>query len=230
MQLRCLIIDDEPLAHQVILQYCEDVPYLQVVGQCYRAMEAVDLLKTTEIDLIFLDIQMPKITGLEMLKIIDQSPQVIITTAFAEYALESYDLSVCDYLLKPFSLGRFMAATEKALKVHQLKYSSKEAKEKTLFIKSEKKLVRVQISDIYYLEAYGNYVKVWLQSDYLLTPTTLTQIAAELDGSFIQSHKSYLVHKHKMDYIEGNTIKMTNGKSVPLSKHYKADFVAKCQQ
>lgn len=227
MKLRSLIIDDEPLAHKVILEYAKEVSYLEIVEQAYLPTEALEILKEKEIDLIFLDIQMPKLNGLEMLRLVDNPPQVIITSAYQDYALESYELKVCDYLLKPFRLDRFLKATEQALENHKTKQIAKPSDEQHLFVKSEKRLVQVNKDDIYYLESYGNYVKIWMESDFLLTAKTLSSFEKELEGgSFYKIHKSYLINKSKIGFVEGNMLTMKNKVQLPVSKNYKSGFLA----
>ena len=162
MKLKALIIDDEPLAHKVILEYAKDVSFIEIVGQCYLATEALTLMKSQEVDLLFLDINMPKIKGLDFLRTLSQKPIVIITSAYQEYALESFELEVCDYLLKPFRFDRFLKATNRAYELSQLKNApqtpistSKEIASddsNRLFIKSDKRLIQINISDIFYLE------------------------------------------------------------------------------
>lgn len=233
MQLRALIIDDEPLAHKVIIEYAKDLPALLIAGQCYSATEAMPLLSRESIDLLFLDIHMPKISGLELLKTLHHQPSVIITSAHEGYALESFELNVCDYLLKPFSYTRFLKAINKALEWQGLKKGSPPASsspthqvaaaDPTLFIKVDKRLIQVMPDDIYYLESYGNYVKVWLEKNFHLTLRTLSSFEDQLDTSrFIRIHKSFMVNKSFIDYIEGNLIIMRNGQRLSVGKNFRS--------
>lgn len=230
MSLRCLIIDDEPLAHDVILAHLDDIPFLQVVGQCYRATDAFDFLSKNEVDLIFLDIRMPKLSGLDFIRTLKQKPIIIITSAFEEYALESFDLDVCDYLLKPFRFDRILKAANRALEIHQLKNQrkqvhgepNKQLKEDHIAIKSDKRHIIIKLNELLYLESLGNYVKVWKDSEFLLTPRTLTSFEDQLPKEvFIRVHKSYIVHKRFVHYLEGNMIILKNGTQVPIGKNYK---------
>lgn len=226
MKLKCLIVDDEPLAHNIIVEYAKELPYIEIVEQAYLPMVALQVLKERTIDLIFLDIQMPKMNGLEMLQISDTKAEVIITSAYEEYALKSYDLNVCDYLLKPFRFDRFVQATEKALTNHKLKQSTIENHNKVLILKSGKRFVQVVIDDIQYLESYGNYVKVWTTDNFVLTPKTLISLEGLLpDNQFVKIHKSFIVNKDKIDFLEGNTIKLKNGMQLHVSKNYKQEFL-----
>ncbi|MFA6275329.1 MAG: LytTR family DNA-binding domain-containing protein [Pedobacter sp.] len=231
MSLRCLIIDDEPLAHEVILEYSKDIPFLEICGQCYRATEAFEFLSSTEIDLIFLDIRMPKLNGLDFLRTLQHKPLVIITSAYEEYALESFDLAVCDYLLKPFRFERFLKAVNRALESYNLKnqvskptipLQSVANDDEQISIKSDKKHVLLKLSDIYYLESLGNYVKVWGDLNFLLTPRTLSSFEEQLpDESFIRIHKSFILNKKFVHYMEGNTIFLKNNQQIPIGKNYR---------
>ncbi len=230
MSLRCLIIDDEPLAHDVILTHLEDISFLQCVGQFYRATDALDFLSKNEVDLIFLDIRMPKLSGLDFIKTLTHKPIIIITSAFEEYALESFDLDVCDYLLKPFRFDRLLKAANRALAIHQLKNQSKPVQLDTvatleddyMAIKADKKVILIKLNEIFYLESLGNYVKVWKDNEFILTPRTLTSFEEQLPTTqFIRIHKSYILNKRLMNYLEGNMIILKNGVKLPIGKNYK---------
>ncbi|RPE08057.1 DNA-binding response regulator [Chitinophaga lutea] len=233
MSLRCLIVDDEPLAHDIILQYMADVPFLEKAGQCYRVAEALELLSRQPVDLIFLDIRMPRLTGLDLLKTLQQRPMVIITSAYEEHALESFDLDVVDYLLKPFRFERFLKAVNRALALHNLKKQVNQPapanptaapamEPAQIYIRSDKKQIQVSLADILYLESVGNYVKVWNTQRYLLTPGTLSGFETRLPAdTFIRIHKSYILNKSFVHYIEGNTIRLKNGTELPLGKNYR---------
>jgi DNA-binding LytR/AlgR family response regulator len=226
MKLNCLIVDDEPLAHNVIIEYAKDVDYLSITGQAYLPTVAMQLLKEQTIDLIFLDIQMPRLNGLEMLRLIEDKPEVIITSAYEEYALESYDLQVCDYLLKPFRFDRFLQATEKALQNHKLRSKPFAAQSDKLLIKVDKKLMNVSGDEIIYIKSYGNYVKVHTEHQCLVTARTLSSFIDELSsGDFCQIHKSYLINKHHMRYVEGNEVTMIKDIKLPISKNYKGGLI-----
>jgi DNA-binding LytR/AlgR family response regulator len=231
MSLRCLIVDDEPLAHGVITEYAKDIPFISVTGHCYRATEALDFLSKQQVDLIFLDIRMPKLNGLDFLRTLQHKPLVIITSAYEEYALESFDLAVCDYLLKPFRLDRFLKAINRALEFYNLKKQTGNQieAEKTepknngqISIKVDKKHILIKIDEIQYLESLGNYVKVWKNHEFLLTPRTLGSFEDQLSTDFIRIHKSFILNKKYVDYLEGNTIVLKNGQQVPIGKNFKS--------
>lgn len=236
--LKSLIIDDESLAHKIILAYTKDIPFIEIVGQCHLATEALTILNKQPIDLIFLDINMPKIKGLDFLRTLKNPPLVIITSAYEEYALESFELDVCDYLLKPFRFDRFLKAVNKAQELYQFKQQettanpvdstqetqSSEASNQ-LFIKADKRLINLELSEIYCLESYGNYVKVWLKDQFHLTPKTLTSFEEKLPTSdFYRIHKSFIINRKFIDYLEGNFLLIKNGKQLPIGKNHRADF------
>jgi len=223
--LKCLIVDDEPLAHDVIVDYAAELSYLDIVAQAYRPLKAIEILKEQEIDLIFLDIQMPKLNGLEMLALLEQRPQVIITTAYEEYALKSYEFDVADYLLKPFRLDRFIQAVEKA-KNNFDQATNHKTEVNHLLIKSDKRLIKVNPDDIQYIESYGNYIKIWIGSEAILSAQTMTRFISQISKQqFFKIHKSFVVNKDQFTYIEGNSLHMKNGKTLAISKNYKQDFL-----
>lgn len=240
--LRALIIDDEPLAHRVILKYAEDLPFLDIVGQCYRAVEAYPILQSEKIDLLFLDINMPRIKGLDFLRTLEHPPRVIITSAYEEYALEGYELRVADYLLKPFGFERFVRAVTAVQRslvpstapVRQAQgppagapsgksaLSAAETEAEELFVKVDKKHLRVNLGELDFLESYGNYVKLWTGGKNHLVPRTLTSFAEELPLNFVRVHKSYIVNRQRIDFVEGALIALIGGKTVPVGKSYRS--------
>lgn len=216
--IKAIIIDDEPLAHKVILQYVEDLNDIEIVGQCYIATEAYKILNEVKVDLIFLDINMPKLKGLDFLRTLEKRPQVIVTSAYEEYALEGYELQVSDYLLKPFRFDRFV----KAIRIARNKiFKDTKKGSPNIFLKVDKRHIQVNVSEIQYLESYGNYVKVWLESEFLLTPRTLSSFESELQDDFFRIHKSYIVKRSFISSIEGNIVTMKNGNQVTVGKNYK---------
>jgi len=244
--MRALIIDDEPLAHKVILQYAADVPFLEIVGQCYKATEAYALLEREKIDLLFLDINMPRLKGLDFLRTLERPPRVIITSAYEEYALEGYELRVADYLLKPFRFERFLRAVTAvktslapsdpspapirqaqgppaAAPATLASPAAEAAKPGELFIKVDKRHLRLAYADLQLLESYGNYVKIWTGGRYHLTARTLSSFADELPAQFVRVHKSYLVNKRQIDYVEAAMIVLHGGKTVPIGKNYRQE-------
>jgi len=243
MKITALIIDDEPLAHDVIITFTQEIPFLEVVGQCYSATQALTYLANHKVDLIFLDIQMPMMTGIELLKVMHNKPQVIITSAYEKYALQGYEFDVADYLLKPFRYDRFIQATSKVFKRlsgqvcrddmnernqrNELKGATQEVSQTKanpdhIFIKVDRKQVQLALVDISCLESYGNYVKVWRGGNSLLTPKTLTSFAETLPmDQFIRIHKSVIVQVAYIDYIEGNRLYLKGGQIFSIGKQNK---------
>jgi len=227
--LKAIIVDDEPLAHEIILDYLADIPFVEVVAQCYLATQALNYISENQVDLLFLDVNMPKLSGLELLKVLTNKPQVIITSAYQEYALESFELDVCDYLLKPYRYDRFLKAINKAHEQVKLQGLSTEPctevdnEEQTIFIKVDKKLIQLNLAEIVFFEAYGNYVKVWLNETVYLTPRTLSSFEEQLadNQAFIRVHKSFIIQKSKIDFIEASVITMNNQQHVAIGKNYK---------
>ena len=226
LPLNCLIVDDEPLAHNVIINYANDLDYIEISAQAYRPTEALKILRSTPIDLMFLDIKMPKMSGLEMLRISSSHPLVIITSAYEEYALEGYELNVCDYLLKPFRFERFVQACQKAWDQLRVSKHSNENTRRYFVVKSDKRFIRIAEEEIIFIESYGNYVKLWLGEHFVVTPRTLSSFMKDLpESSFFKIHKSYLINISHIQYVEGNSVKMANDRLLPISKNYKPAFL-----
>lgn len=230
MKLQCLIIDDEPLAHKVIGKYAADLPHVEIVGSAHSAMEAMSMLGKQSIDLIFLDINMPRIQGLDFLRTLPNPPMCIVTTAYKEFALEGYELKVIDYLLKPIAFERFFQAVNRALEQKQLLIGQAHAElprgevkteEATLFLKEDRKVHQVRVKEIDYLESYGSYVKVHVSGSTIITLDRLTNFEAKLKShQFIRIHKSYLVPVDRIELIEGNEL-VVSGKRLPIGAVYR---------
>jgi len=221
-----IIIDDEHVAHDIIKGYCDKLPNMQLTKHCYDAFEALDYLREKPIDLIFLDLNIPKLKGFEFLRTLPHAPKVIVTTAYTEYAVEGYELEIADYLLKPFSFERFLKAVNKALHSKSHLTSASRPPETNdsgrIFLRNEKKYVQVAIGDILFIEAAGNYSKVVLVDNSILIREKLSNMLAMLpDDGFIQVHKSFLVAKSQIKFIEGNTIRIADA-TIPIGKFYKA--------
>lgn len=223
MIVNCIIVDDEPIAREILKTYIEQVPYLNLVAECSDAFEAMQFVNKQQVDLVILDINMPRLSGLEMLRTLKKYPAIIITSAYPEYALEGFELSVTDYLLKPFSFPRFVQATEKV--IHQSQHAdhaaSQPEKEAFLMVKSDKKLVKVFLSDITYVEAYGNYIFIYHQGERIMSKQTLTQFEEQLPAAgFVRIHRSYIVSLRAVKYLEGNEVCIGN-KKLPVGKVYR---------
>ncbi|MCF8272702.1 MAG: LytTR family DNA-binding domain-containing protein [Flavobacteriaceae bacterium] len=219
-----LIIDDEPIAHDIIKGYCDLLPNMKLAEQCYDAIEALDYLRSNKVDLIFLDLNMPKLKGFDFLKTLPNSPKVIVTTAYKEYALAGYELNIIDYLLKPFSFERFLKAINKATHLKsdssQLK-ATNNGEDQYVFLYSDKKHVQVKLNDILFVEAAGNYCKVVLIENQILIREKISDVLEMLSPEkFIQIHKSYIVSKENIEAVEGNRIQI-KGHQIPIGKLYK---------
>lgn len=220
--LNCIVADDEPIARQIIESYIAEISYLSLEASCTNAFEVMEVLQQQSVDILFLDINMPKLSGLSLLKTILQKPHVIITTAYPEYAVEGFELSVTDYLLKPFSLERFLQAV---LKVKDKTKSiavlpKEEVSSKSLFVKSDKKLVKLELDEINHIEAYGNYIKIFTKV-MVLTPHTLTEFLEKLPNNFLRIHKSFVINFDKLKLIDGNQIILENDTKLPIGKSYR---------
>ncbi|WP_378173870.1 LytR/AlgR family response regulator transcription factor [Aquimarina sp. SS2-1] len=222
--VRCLIADDEPIARQIIENYCKEIPYLEVVASCKNAFEVMGFLQQNTVDLMFLDINMPKLSGIGLLKTLQQKPYVIITTAYPEYAVESFELSVLDYLLKPFSLERFLQAVSKIQQKSTAPANpvviAKKKSPQSIYVKSDKKIIKLDLETINYIEAYGNYIKIYTDQ-MILTPVTLSDFLEKLSNNFIRIHKSFVVNFNKLKLIDGNQMVLQNDSKLPISKSYR---------
>lgn len=234
--IKCLVVDDEELARRLVISYCERLPHLEVVGQAANPIEAMQLLKAREVDLLFLDIQMPEMTGTEMLRILRRPPAVVLTTAYSNYALESYDLDVVDYLLKPFSFERFLRAVNKA--EDSLRQSPERRQEAPTpataplpdiapaaaptfqLVKSEHKVFRIPHPDILYVESAREYVIYHTPKGKTMALGSLKKLEEELPANFIRIHKSYIVARDKVEVLEGNMLRVGE-KSLPIGASYR---------
>jgi DNA-binding LytR/AlgR family response regulator len=222
MTLQCIIIDDEPLARTGLKEYIQDVEFLQLAGEFDNPMKAIDTLMQQKIDLIFLDIQMPRMTGLEFLKSLAQPPLVIFTTAYPQYAVEGFELNAIDYLLKPFSFERFWKAVIKAKSLRepasQPVAAAAGAEPDYFFIKSDNKLVKIKYDEILFIEALQNYVAVHTTEKKYITYLTFRSIEEYLPaGRFVRTHKSFIVAAAKVESIEGNDIRIGQH-HIPISR------------
>ena len=219
MSINCLAIDDEPLALDVIEEYVNKVPFLNLIGKFTNPVEATAELHKGRIDLIFLDIQMPDLTGLEFLNTLERKPAVIFTTAYDEYALESYDFNTIDYLLKPISFDRFMKAVNKAQEL--LSSGADAAENKFIFIKSDYKIHKIATDDIAYIEGYKDYVRIYTPEKRFVTRESMKNMEAMLSKDrFLRIHRSYIISIDKFSAIEGNMIILGEEK-LPIGKSYK---------
>jgi len=224
MKINCIIVDDEPLARKGLKEYINDVDFLNLVGEFDNAVKATDILSKENVLLLFLDIQMPKITGLDFFRSLKQAPPVIFTTAYPQYALEGFDVNALDYLVKPISFDRFLKAALKAKEYYEIRKEN-EAKttsnEEYFFVKADNKLVKIFFNEILFVEALQNYVTIHTATKKYITYLTFKSVEEYLpQGAFIKTHKSYIVSAAKIDSIEGNDIRIKEY-HVPISRNEK---------
>ena len=228
--MRCIAVDDEKLVLDLLVDNINQVPYLQLVKACRNAMEAIEILQLEKIELIFLDIQMPKLSGLQFIQSLQQPPMVILITAYEKYALESYNLNVVDYLLKPVPLERFLKACNKAKKLFDLGKEKplveKEQSADHIFINVEYTLVKILFSDILFIEGLKDYIKIHLahSSKPILTKMSLKGMEEKLPaGKFVRVHKSYIVAADKITIIKRDLVYLGNNE-IPVSDFYKENL------
>ncbi|MDR0195338.1 MAG: LytTR family DNA-binding domain-containing protein [Myroides sp.] len=224
--LKCLVIDDEPLARRAIIEYINKVDFLQASESCASALEAQELIENNTYDLMFLDINMPYLTGIDFLESIKQPPLVIFTTAYSEYALEGYRLQVVDYLLKPIAFNRFYQAAIKAKELFTLRNSARlEVADNSVFVKHEDSYVKIEWSDIVYIEAMQNYIKLHLKDRCLIIHQTMVAIEELLPkDQFYRIHKSYLINITHIDSITGNRVQIKKVE-LPISRMRKESLL-----
>ena len=227
MSMNCLIIDDEPLSRDVIRNYVNDHPDLQLEAECKDAFEAMAVLEKSKVELIFLDINMPKLSGINFYKSLNQKPLVIFTTAYPEFAVEGFELDAVDYLLKPFSFERFIKAVNKAK--GKVAAPEKETSD-YIMLKADKKMYRTAYDDILYFESLGDYVKVHTKDRVLIIAGTLKKLLVELPESrFLRTHKSYIISMAQVEYIEGNQIKIGEH-MVSIGQAYREEVMNRLKQ
>lgn len=227
MTLRCLIVDDEPIARSILEKYVAKTPMLNLAGSLDNALDVISQLSTGSIDLMFLDINMPEFTGIDLLKSMRNPPAVIITTAYAEYGAESYEYEVVDYLMKPIPFDRFLKAVQKVIISTEMSnqlYILEDKSAPFLFLKEDHLTHKVLLQDIQHVQAYGNYIKIYLPEKVLMVRKTISELENESAGRLIRIHKSYLINPQHMVSTEGNEVLMPQQQRLPIGKVYKKDF------
>lgn len=231
MSYRCLIVDDESLALRLMEDHVSKVPGLEIVGKCRHALEALQVLQREEIDILFLDIQMPDLTGVELIKILKHKPAIILTTAYAEYALEGYQLEVVDYLLKPIALDRFLQAVRKAQEWVDLRKQAPSVPQTTkpdhFFVKSDYKQMRINYADVTHVEGLREYVSIYAGGKRIVTLETMKNMEQLLPSDlFMRVHKSYIVNTSLIKSINGNQIELGEIR-IPLGKVFRAQVLGR---
>lgn len=227
MKYQCLVVDDEPIAQQIIEKYISQIDALHLVGKCSNAFEALNVLHQTQIDILFLDIKMPSFSGLDMLKTLENKPKVIFTTAFSEFGVESYEYGIVDYLLKPIPFERFLKAVNKILMPKNLEFPTEKitSENEFIFFKADKKIHKFYFKEILFFEGSGNYVKIHTEKE---PPLMVLEKLSELDkklskNQFLRVHKSFIVNVSHIQQIEGNMLKIKD-QIVTVSQSYKQNL------
>jgi DNA-binding LytR/AlgR family response regulator len=233
MKINCIIIDDEPLARKGLREYIADVEFLQLLGEFDNPVKAMDLLAKEEVQLLFLDIQMPKISGLDFFKTLKYAPPVIFTTAFPQHALEGFELNALDYLVKPVSFERFLKAAIRAKEYYEVRQKNSmegatgTAMPEYFFIKADGKLVKINYDDILFVEALQNYVVIQTREKKYITYLTFKAVEDYLPSNrFIKTHKSYIISASRVDSIEANDIRIGQH-HIPISRNLKDEVMEK---
>jgi DNA-binding LytR/AlgR family response regulator len=227
--IACIAIDDEPLALKQIVQYIEKTPFLSLMEQFESALQAISFLQENEVDLMFVDIDMPDLSGMEFVKSLNNPPGIIFTTAFSEFAVEGFRVDAIDYLLKPIGYSDFLKGAEKAkerIKPKAIESSHIESNEKFLFIKSEYKILRIVLSDIKYIESMREYLRIYIENQQpVMTLMSMKKMEGFLpDNDFMRVHRSFIVNLNKITVVERNRIVFDNKVYVPVSEQYKSKF------
>lgn len=226
LRIKCIITDDEPFARKGLQGYIQQIDFLELKGICENAIELNSLIKQEHIDLLFLDIEMPYMTGIDFLKNLPSPPKVIFTTAYEKYALQGFELEVLDYLLKPIPFDRFLKAANKAYDYFRQQRESGPA-EDHIFVKADTKLEKILFADILFAEALENYVAIYTREKKIISHLTLKMLQEKLPAmAFIQPHKSYIAAIDKINSIEGNILHIANYQ-VPISKYQKEEIMEK---
>ncbi|MBN9297738.1 MAG: response regulator transcription factor [Filimonas sp.] len=232
--IRCLIIDDEPPAREIIRRYIDQVPNVELIGECSNAMDALVQLQQKPVDLIFLDIRLPQLTGTDFLKTLRNPPKVIFTTAYQEYALEGYELDAVDYLLKPIRFDRFIKAINKAFQLSGYKTMPEEApvreshqQDSFVYFRADRKMVKVMLTDILYIESMKDYVKVIMTDGLLVTKQSITSVEAMLPAKmFIRCHRSFIVSLAHIKTFTTEVIEIGKAE-IPIGKLYRHTALSK---
>jgi DNA-binding LytR/AlgR family response regulator len=229
MSINCIVIDDEPLARKGLKEYIADTDFLNMVGEFDNPLKATEIISNGGVQLLFLDIQMPKITGLDFFKTLQNAPPVIFTTAYPQYALEGFEVNALDYLIKPISFERFLKAALKAKEYYEVrdKNTTEAASNEYFFIKADNKLVKIAYDEVLYVEALQNYVTIYTADKKYMTYLTFKSVEDYLPADkFLKVHKSYIVSAAKIDSIEGSDIRIGE-RHIPISRNQKEEVMEK---
>jgi two-component system LytT family response regulator len=229
--IRCLIVDDEPPAREIIRHYATQVPGLAIAGECENAVQAFAFLQQQAVDIIFLDIHMPQLNGNDFVKALSNPPRIIFTTAFSEYALEGFELNAVDYLVKPIRFERFLKAVQKAFSTTDLKMSSElsatyeKKSESFIYVRADRKMVKVLLNDILYIESMKDYIKIISGKGVVITKQSISSIEAMLpEKEFVRVHRSYIVSLNKIKSFT-NEIMEIDKMEIPIGKLYRNEVM-----
>mgnify|MGYP000501219019 CR=1 FL=1 len=227
--IRCVIVDDEPMAREILASFVAKTPNLELIKSCKNASEAILLMQEEEIDLFFLDINMPEITGLSLAKIINKKSKIIFTTAYRDYAVDGFNLNVVDYLLKPIPFDRFLQAVQKVItsKVQLKSTTEKENSKDFMFVRADRKMIKINFNEIQYLESLGDYLKIFTKKNTIVTRETMSNLATSLPPEkFMRTHRSFMVSITKITSYTNEFIEVNN-KAIPISRSYKESVLQK---
>lgn len=235
--MNCLIVDDEPLALAQLAGYISRIPFLKLIASCQDAHQASKVLASHTIDLLFVDINMPDLNGIEFVRSLPQAPMIIFTTVYSEYAIEGFRLNAVDYLMKPFDLGDCLKAAEKARKMYSMAHNTSQTqtdwddKERTLFVKSEYKMIRINIDKIIYIESMSEYICIYLEdrNKPVITLNSLQKFSTLLPPYFMRVHRSYIVNLHQITEVSRFRILFGKDTYIPIGENYKEPFMAYIQ-
>jgi DNA-binding LytR/AlgR family response regulator len=228
MKITCMIVEDEPASQDILKHYIADVPDLVLTHVCSHALNANDVLAKEPVQVMFLDVNMPKLSGINFYKSLQRPPLVIFTTAYPEYAIEGFEVDAVDYLVKPFPFERFLRAVNKLR--DKLQPTSPSVSDNYILLNADKKLYKVKHADVRFVEAFGDYVKVYLQSQVIIVHETMQGIQQQLpECLFARVHKSFIIALDHFQYIDGNTV-MVASRSIPIGQIYRSDFLKRIQR
>ena len=233
--INCLIVDDEPVAREILEEHLSKITVVNVLASCKNAMEAFNLINTKNVDLIFLDINMPEISGLSFAKSINKSIKIIFTTAYRDYAVDGFDLQAVDYLLKPISFGRLLQSVNKYLEeniqvANVMIEEITEEQSDYIFVRSDRKMMKIKFSEINFIESISDYIKVHLVDKNVVTRETISNIEAKLpQNKFIRTHRSYIVSLDKIESFTNEYVEIGNKKEIPISRSYKNEVLQKLE-
>ncbi len=228
-KITCVIVDDEPIAREIITSFVKKTPSLELIKTCKNATEAINFIETNKVDLFFLDINMPEVNGLSLAKIIGKKANIIFTTAYRDYAVDGFNLNVVDYLLKPIAFERFFEAVQKVTPKQKSKSIEldKPTSKDYIFVRADRKMVKVNFNEISYIESLGDYLKIFLERETIITRETMNNINSKLPKSiFIRIHRSYIVSLNEITSYTNEFIEINN-KALPISRSYKETVLQK---